>query len=537
MSVDMDTIELDSILDDCFERMRRGEELESCLATYPDHAEELQSLLIVATDMTLLEVPRTSLQAKEAGRQRMFAAIEAGQSKVSKNNQTIPVSIVGIIRYLEQVQNTFISNLSKEFLVMHKTVIAIVLVLVVVFGGSAASAYAAQGSLPGDALYPMKTAIENASVDFSVDPASEVRLYLSLAEKRIAEIESLGAEGRYDDMEKAVERFKSHVENAIKGLLVVAQGNPAEAKTLAASLGALMEKHTQVLLALMVTSPGEVQATFEDAMEASQEGISAADEFASDGEINENSSPEDEVNANESIADDNGNINDNEDEGYANESEDDDSSDAENSNENGEDLSENENTGDVDEDEGNLNGDDEDDGNLSGDDDDEDQNTNGDDEGESEDENTNGDGDDGGESEDENTNGDDEGKSEDENTNSDDDSEENSNESDGEDEYANGDDESNENGDTGEEEDGINDNGDDSSEDDSDDANENDNTGEDEDSSDEGDGSGNDNDSSEDDTNENDNGSEDESNENDNSNSEVDEGEIDISKEVENSNS
>jgi len=535
MSVDMDTIELDSILDDCFERMRRGEELESCLATYPDHAEELQSLLIVATDMTLLEVPRTSLQAKEAGRQRMFAAIEAGQSKVSKNNQTIPVSIVGIIRYLEQVQNTFISNLSKEFLVMHKTVIAIVLVLVVVFGGSAASAYAAQGSLPGDALYPMKTAIENASVDFSVDPASEVRLYLSLAEKRIAEIESLGAEGRYDDMEKAVERFKSHVENAIKGLLVVAQGNPAEAKTLAASLGALMEKHTQVLLALMVTSPGEVQATFEDAMEASQEGISAADEFASDGEINENSSPEDEVNANESIADDNGNINDNEDEGYANESEDDDSSDAENSNENGEDLSENENTGDVDEDEGNLNGDDEDDGNLSGDDDDEDQNTNGDDEGESEDENTNGD--DGGESEDENTNGDDEGKSEDENTNSDDDSEENSNESDGEDEYANGDDESNENGDTGEEEDGINDNGDDSSEDDSDDANENDNTGEDEDSSDEGDGSGNDNDSSEDDTNENDNGSEDESNENDNSNSEVDEGEIDISKEVENSNS
>ena len=169
MSVDMDTVELDSILDDCLDRLRRGEGLESCLATYPDHAEELQSLLIVATDMTLFEVPRTSQQAAEAGRQRMFAAIEAGQSKVIKSNQTIPVSIVGIIRYLEQVQNTFISNLSKEFLVMHKTVIAIVLVLVVVFGGSAASAYASQGSLPGDALYPMKTAIEDASVDFSVD--------------------------------------------------------------------------------------------------------------------------------------------------------------------------------------------------------------------------------------------------------------------------------------------------------------------------------------------------------------------------------
>ena len=515
MSVDMDTVELDSILDDCLERMRRGEELESCLATYPDHAEELQSLLIVATDMTQFEVPRTGQQAAEAGRQRMFAAIEAGQSKVTKNNQTISVSIVGIIRYLEQVQNTFISNLSKEFLVMHKTVIAIVLVLVVVFGGSAASAYAAQGSLPGDALYPMKTAIENASVDFSVDSASEVRLYLSLAEKRIVEIESLAAEGRYDDMEKAVERFESHVEKAIKGLLVVAQGNPAEARTLAALLGNLMERHTQVLLALMVTSPDGVQATFEDAVEASQEGISAAEEFAGDGEANENSSPEEEdlANVNESDEDENGSLNDNEEEGYANESEDEDSSDDENSNENGEDVSEDENTGDEDEDEGNLNGDDDDD--------------------EDEDENVNGDDDD----EDQNTNGDDDGESEDENTNGDDDSAENSNENNGEDENANGDDKSNENGDTGEEEDGINENGDDSSEDDSTDAYENDNTGEDDDSSDGGDGSGNENDSSEDETHENDNGSEDESNENDNSVSEVDDGEIDNSEQNENSNS
>ena len=530
MSVDMDTVELDSILDDCLERMRRGEELESCLATYPDHAEELQSLLIVATDMTQFEVPRTGQQAAEAGRQRMFAAIEAGQSKVTKNNQTISVSIVGIIRYLEQVQNTFISNLSKEFLVMHKTVIAIVLVLVVVFGGSAASAYAAQGSLPGDALYPMKTAIENASVDFSVDSASEVRLYLSLAEKRIVEIESLAAEGRYDDMEKAVERFESHVEKAIKGLLVVAQGNPAEARTLAALLGNLMERHTQVLLALMVTSPDGVQATFEDAVEASQEGISAAEEFAGDGEANENSSPEEEdlANVNESDEDENGSLNDNEEEGYANESEDEDSSDDENSNENGEDVSEDENTGDEDEDEGNLNGDDDDgedddEGNLNGDDDDD----------EDEDENVNGDDDD----EDQNTNGDDDGESEDENTNGDDDSAENSNENNGEDENANGDDKSNENGDTGEEEDGINENGDDSSEDDSTDAYENDNTGEDDDSSDGGDGSGNENDSSEDETHENDNGSEDESNENDNSVSEVDDGEIDNSEQNENSNS
>ena len=534
MSVDMDTIELDSLLDDCLDRMRRGEDLESCLTSHPDHAEELRSLLIVATDLTQIEVPRTSQQAKEAGRQRMFAAFEAGQSTVSKSNQTIPVSIVGIIRYLEQVQAMIQQNLSKEFLVMHKAVIAIVLVLVMLFGGSAASAYAAQGSLPGDALYPMKAAIEDVSADFSMDSTSEVRLYLRLAEKRIAEIESLAAEGRYEDMEKAVERFESHIEKAIVGLLVVAQGNPAEAKALAATLGELMERHAQVLLALMVAAPDEVQATFEDAVEASQEGISAAGEFADDGEANENS---DAVNENENADDDDddGNVN----------------SDDDNGND----------------DDGNVNGDDDngddDDGNFNGDDDDgddEDENVNGDDEDESdsEDEDTNGDEegdeDDGDEddgesdSEDENTNGDDEDESEDENTNGDDDSEENTNENVSDDENANG------------EEDDMNDNGDDSSNDDSDDAdendngdtgdgeensnesgdeeaNENDNTGEDEDSSEEGDESGNENDSGEEESNENDNGSEDDSNENDNSESEDEEIENDNGEEDENTNS
>ena len=188
MSVKMETIELDSILDECLERMQRGEELESCLASYPDHGKELRGLLIAATDVSKLELPQTSRQATEIGRQQMFAALNNKKLTNLQEIQTIPVSIVGILRYLEQVQATIKSNLSKEFLVMHKTVIAIVLVLVMLFGGSAASAYAAQGSLPGDVLYPMKTAIEDVSVDFSIDSASEVRLYLGLAEKRIAEI-------------------------------------------------------------------------------------------------------------------------------------------------------------------------------------------------------------------------------------------------------------------------------------------------------------------------------------------------------------
>jgi hypothetical protein len=492
MSVEMEFIELDSILDDCLERLQRGEDLESCLASYPEQGQELRALLVVAANVTDLELPKTSQTSTDAGREQMYAALKNKKLKNYKDIQTIPVSIVGILRYLEQVQATIKLNLSKEFLVMHKTVIAIVLVLVMLFGGSAVSAYAAQGSLPGDPLYPMKTAIEDASVDFSMDSASEVRLYLSLAEKRITEIESLAAEGRYEDMAVAVERFETHIEKAITGLLVVAQGNPAEAESLAATLGELLERHAQVLLALMVAAPENAKAAFEDAVEASQEGISAASEIAGDeASGNENSSPDqgETGNANEMGAgeEDNGNLNSN------------DEAEEQNENLNGDEENGNENGSEQDGEEGSENENGED-GNMNGDDEDEEENVNGDHE-EDEDENTNSHDDD-----DESTNGDDD-EEESEDTDNGDDSNSDEDDSDDDSDNANGDeDESNENS-SGEEEDGMNENGDESDEDSTSETN--DNSSEEHQS---GDGEDNSNESSNEDSS---------SNQNDNSGDEV----------------
>jgi len=533
MSVDMDYIALDSILDECLERMSRGEALEACLASYPDQEEELRSLLIVAQDVSLLKPPKTSHRATEAGRQRMFTALNNKKMSNSKDIQTLPVSIVGIVRYLEQVRATIKINFSKEFLVMHKTVIAIVLVLVVLFGGSAASAYAAQGSLPGDVLYPMKTAIEDASVDFSMDSASEVRLYLRLVEKRIAEMESLAAEGRYQDLAVAVERFEFHIEQALQSLLVVAQGNPAEAETLASTLGDLMERHTQILLVLMADAPDNVRSTFEGAVEASQGAISTATEFGDQGTLaNENGNPEggSAENANELGAaydGDNSNLN-----GGNDETEDD--------NENFNGNQDDDNLKADDDDDVNTNGDDDQADNVNSDDDDEAENTNSDDD--DEDESANG----GDDDEDENTNGDDDDDDEknigdsddDNNTNSGDDEEDASNDHDSEDESENvngdnEDDDMNENGDDSddgrssnlndnssddEQSDESEDNSNGSSDDDSD--SQNDNSGEEEDSSD--DGSSNDNSTNDDDS-DDDSSEDDSSDENDNEDSEVDE--------------
>ena len=67
---------LDRILDECIDRINRGESLERCLADYPRFAAQIEPLLqaMIQTQMTYRFVP--SDDALRAGRQRLYAALE-----------------------------------------------------------------------------------------------------------------------------------------------------------------------------------------------------------------------------------------------------------------------------------------------------------------------------------------------------------------------------------------------------------------------------------------------------------------------------
>ncbi|MDA8220084.1 MAG: DUF5667 domain-containing protein [Dehalococcoidales bacterium] len=71
---------------------------------------------------------------------------------------------------------------------------AAVLALVVSLGTGAA--YASQGSLPGDPLYPVKTGMEQASVVLATSDDARASLYIRLAENRLNEMEALVQTGR-----------------------------------------------------------------------------------------------------------------------------------------------------------------------------------------------------------------------------------------------------------------------------------------------------------------------------------------------------
>jgi hypothetical protein len=67
----------DKILDECVNRINRGEGLEDCLASYPEYAEELKPLLRAMLDTRAAYAFTPSPAAKTAARQRFNAALES----------------------------------------------------------------------------------------------------------------------------------------------------------------------------------------------------------------------------------------------------------------------------------------------------------------------------------------------------------------------------------------------------------------------------------------------------------------------------
>ena len=68
--------EFDRILDECIDRINRGERLEDCLASYPEHTKKLEPLLQAMLDTQTAYTFTPSSAAKMAARQHFNIALE-----------------------------------------------------------------------------------------------------------------------------------------------------------------------------------------------------------------------------------------------------------------------------------------------------------------------------------------------------------------------------------------------------------------------------------------------------------------------------
>jgi hypothetical protein len=84
----------------------------------------------------------------------------------------------------------------KERFPMLNTLIAVVLSVVVLFGGSGATVAAAQGSLPDQVLYPVKTWSEDSILSITSSSQTRLKYALDFSDRRVTEMAALLADGK-----------------------------------------------------------------------------------------------------------------------------------------------------------------------------------------------------------------------------------------------------------------------------------------------------------------------------------------------------
>lgn len=156
----------EEILAKCIDEVLSGRStVEDYLLRYPKLRNELRPLLEVALSIQPPEaVP--SPEFRHRLRNRLLEVM--GPAKIAKGRK-------------EVTYGWFTSVLSI------KAVATLVLAFVVLMTGTT-SVYAAQSSLPGDVLYPVKVGVEKLQIAVTVNPENKAYLHLKLAQRRIDEV-------------------------------------------------------------------------------------------------------------------------------------------------------------------------------------------------------------------------------------------------------------------------------------------------------------------------------------------------------------
>jgi len=153
--------------------------------------------------------------------------------------------------------------------------IGIIAAVVLVLSALGGTTYAAQDSLPGDTLYPLKAASEQMALRLPGSDVSRAERGQSFADRRVEEIVDLAAQGRTYDLGLAAEKYENalnitmtRIEAAsAKGLVAGNVTGNVTARVAEATL-----KHLDVLLDVYDQVPDEAKPAIERAMEKAVTG-------------------------------------------------------------------------------------------------------------------------------------------------------------------------------------------------------------------------------------------------------------------------
>jgi hypothetical protein len=288
--------DFDSILDFCIERIAAGESLDACLADYPEHATELEALLKITQSLYTLPPLNGAESAAQAGLQAMVEKIDEAPLALSIFSRTK----TRLINFFEGISKTVF--FLKENLMFRKPLFATLFVLIALFAGTTMTAAAAQDALPGDALYSVKTAVEDMRLGMSWDTAAEAEQSLLLADQRLQEINELLAQNRYEDVAVGVERFQHHLSDALDALENLQKSDPAAAQQLASLIASHLGQQSDFIGQILVNNPNFDLSALQASLTT---GSSQLDDNANSNDDSANDNSDDNANSNDDSANDN----------------------------------------------------------------------------------------------------------------------------------------------------------------------------------------------------------------------------------------
>ena len=187
---------------------------------------------------------------------------------------------------------------------------------------SASPGAAAQSAIPGDALYPVKTGLEQTRLSLARDAGVRAEMKMEFAEQRLTEIQKLIEEGRYQEVNDAVLAFESEINSAILELGTLAEVDPTRAAAIAKVITSALTRYAQALSLLAASAPDSVRSEVARALDTTQVagGLPlvppASNSNDNDNGVDDNGNGDDDsgnANSNDNGVDDNGNDNGNDD--------------------------------------------------------------------------------------------------------------------------------------------------------------------------------------------------------------------------------
>jgi len=144
--------------------------------------------------------------------------------------------------------------------------VAVILAIVLTLSALGGTVYAAQDSLPGDALYPVKLGLERMAMMLRGDDVTRAERGLNFADKRVREMVALTEEGRWEDLDLAVDKYCYTLNMSMVRMEEAVSKGGSRGGEIAVLVAQATAEHLSALNELYDTVPDEAKPAIERAM-------------------------------------------------------------------------------------------------------------------------------------------------------------------------------------------------------------------------------------------------------------------------------